>query len=157
MRSRIDRLGCAPRALIALAHTAIATTSCVALNCVGTRSYNHTHRLRLEKLLCLGLSRSPNGFLKVLLDPGGGLTSETAARRFQKQNSRYETVSEVKRLKIYNGYMLYVTAIPQRTQVVAGQSQRFYSGVGIFNWYGIISVRLLRSCVSRRPPLNQGG
>jgi hypothetical protein len=49
-----------------------------------THSYNHTHRLRLEKLLCLGLSRSPNGFLKVLLDPGGGLTSETAARRFQK-------------------------------------------------------------------------
>ena len=82
-----------------------------------THSYNHTHRLRLEKLLCLGLSRSPNGFLKVLLDPGGGLTSETAARWFQKQNGRYETVSEVKRLKIYNGYMLCVTAIPQRTQV----------------------------------------
>ena len=97
-----------------------------------TYFYNHARRLRLEKLLCLGLSRSPNGFLKVLLDPGGGLTSETA-----------DTI--------------YVTAIPQRTQVVAGQSQRFYSGVGIFNWYGIISVRLLRSCVSRRPPLNQGG
>ena len=35
----MDRLGCAPRALIALAHTAIATTSCVALNCVGTDYY----------------------------------------------------------------------------------------------------------------------
>jgi hypothetical protein len=41
----------------------------------------------------------------VLLDPGGGFTSETAARRFQKSNGRYETVLEVKRLQIYNGYM----------------------------------------------------
>jgi hypothetical protein len=47
-------------------------------------NYNHAHRLRLEKLLLLELSRSPNGFFKVLLDPGGGFTSETAARRFQK-------------------------------------------------------------------------
>jgi hypothetical protein len=44
-----------------------------------TYFYNHAHRLRLEKLLYLELSRSPNGFLKVLLDPGGGFTSETAA------------------------------------------------------------------------------
>jgi hypothetical protein len=36
-----------------------------------TYFYNHAHRLRLEKLLYLELSRSPNGFLKVLLDPGG--------------------------------------------------------------------------------------
>jgi hypothetical protein len=59
------------------------------------------------------------------------------------------TVSEAKRLQIYNGY---VTAIPQRPAgtvkvsvrvynnghlmaVAAGQSQRVYSGVGIFNWY----------------------
>jgi hypothetical protein len=41
----------------------------------------------------------------VLLDPGGGFTSETAARRFQKRNGRYETVSEVKRLQIYSGYI----------------------------------------------------
>jgi hypothetical protein len=34
-------------------------------------------------------------------DAGGRFASETAARRFQKQNGRYETVSEVKRLKIY--------------------------------------------------------
>jgi hypothetical protein len=67
--------------------------------------YNHAHRLRLEKLLYLELSRSPNGFLKALLDPGGGFNSETAARRFQKGNGRYETVSEVKRLKFYNGFM----------------------------------------------------
>ena len=40
----------------------------------------------------------------MLLDPGGGFTSETAARRFQKRNGRYETVPEVKRLQIYNRY-----------------------------------------------------
>jgi hypothetical protein len=39
--------------------------------------YDHARRLRLEKLLCLELSRSPNGFFFVLLDPGGGFTSET--------------------------------------------------------------------------------
>jgi hypothetical protein len=33
---------------------------------------------RLEKLLCLELSRSPNGFFKALVDPGGGFRSETA-------------------------------------------------------------------------------
>ena len=73
-----------------------------------TYFYNHAHRLRLEKLLYLELSRSPNGFFiffKVLLDPGGGFDSEIAARRFQKRNDRYETVSEVKQLQIYNGYM----------------------------------------------------
>jgi hypothetical protein len=43
--------------------------------------------------------------LKPLLDPdpGGGFTSETAARRFQKRNDRYVTVSEVKRLQVYDG------------------------------------------------------
>ena len=48
---------------------------------------------------------------------------------------------------------LYVTAIPQRTQVsvrvyhngyvravTAGQSQRFNSGVGVFNWYYYLSL-----------------
>jgi hypothetical protein len=49
-----------------------------------TYFYNHARRLRLEKLLCLELSRSSNGFLKPLLDPGGGFTSETAARRFSE-------------------------------------------------------------------------
>jgi hypothetical protein len=29
-----------------------------------------------------GVSRSPNGFLKPLLDPGGGFTSETAVTKF---------------------------------------------------------------------------
>ena len=48
-----------------------------------TYFYNPAHRLRLEKLLYLELSRSSNGFFKPLLDPGGGFTSETAARRFQ--------------------------------------------------------------------------
>jgi hypothetical protein len=46
--------------------------------------YNHAHRLRLEKLLCLEPSRSSNGFFKPLLDPDDGFTSETAERRFQK-------------------------------------------------------------------------
>ena len=49
-----------------------------------TYFYNHAHRLRLEKLLCLELSRSSNGFFQALLDPGGGFTSETAARRSRK-------------------------------------------------------------------------
>jgi hypothetical protein len=49
-----------------------------------TYFYNHAHRLRLEKLLCIELSRSSNGFLKPLLDPGDDFTSETAERRFQK-------------------------------------------------------------------------
>jgi hypothetical protein len=49
-----------------------------------THFYNHARRPRLEKLLCLELSRSLSGYLKVLLDPGGGFASETAARRFQK-------------------------------------------------------------------------
>jgi hypothetical protein len=40
-----------------------------------TYFYNHAHRLRLEKLLYIELSRSPNGFFKPLLDPGGGFTS----------------------------------------------------------------------------------
>jgi hypothetical protein len=30
------------------------------------------------------VSRNPNGYSKQLLDPGGGFTSETAKRRFQK-------------------------------------------------------------------------
>jgi hypothetical protein len=42
--------------------------------------YNHARRLRLEKLLYLELSRSSNGFFKVLLGPGGGFTSETAVQ-----------------------------------------------------------------------------
>jgi hypothetical protein len=58
--------------------------------------YNHAHRLRLEKLLYLRveLSRSPSGYFKQLLDPGGSFTSETAARLFQKRSVRYVTVSE---------------------------------------------------------------
>jgi hypothetical protein len=47
-----------------------------------TNFYNHARRLRLKKLLYIELSRSSNGYFKPLLDPGGGFTSETAARRF---------------------------------------------------------------------------
>jgi hypothetical protein len=46
--------------------------------------YNHAHRPHFEKLLYVGLSRSPNGHFKPLLDPGGRFISETAARWFQK-------------------------------------------------------------------------
>jgi hypothetical protein len=60
-----------------------------------TYFYNHAHRLLLAKLLYIELSRSFNRYFKPLLDPGGGFTSEAAARRFQKQNVRYVTVSEV--------------------------------------------------------------
>jgi hypothetical protein len=49
--------------------------------------------------------RSPNGYFKPLLDPGGGFTSKTAVRWFQKRNGRYETVSELKRLKMHSGYV----------------------------------------------------
>jgi hypothetical protein len=51
-----------------------------------TYFYNHVHRLRLEKLLYVELSRSSNGYFKPRLDPGGGFASETDA-----------AVSEVKR------------------------------------------------------------
>ena len=46
--------------------------------------YNHAHRLRLDKLLYVELSRSSNGHFKPLPDPDGGFTSETAGRRFRK-------------------------------------------------------------------------
>jgi hypothetical protein len=50
-----------------------------------TYFYNHARRLRLEKLLCLKLSRSPNGFFKVpyfwIQDPGGGFRSKTAVTK----------------------------------------------------------------------------
>jgi hypothetical protein len=46
--------------------------------------YNHAHRLRLEKLSYIEVSRSPSGYFKPLLDPDGGFNSETAVRRFQK-------------------------------------------------------------------------
>ena len=48
-----------------------------------TYIYNHTHSPRLEKLLYTGLSRSPSGYFKQLLGPGGrfahdGFRSKTA-------------------------------------------------------------------------------
>ena len=46
-----------------------------------THFYNHAHSLRLEKLLYLEPSRSPNGFFKPLLDPGGGFRSEMAVTK----------------------------------------------------------------------------
>jgi hypothetical protein len=61
-----------------------------------THFYNHAHRPRLEKLACLELSISPNGFV---------LSASGSRWRFQKRNGRHETASEVKRLQIYNGYV----------------------------------------------------
>jgi hypothetical protein len=53
--------------------------------------YNHAHRIRLEKLLYLELSRSPSGFFKALLwiqvavsllkPPHGGFRRETAVTK----------------------------------------------------------------------------
>ena len=89
-----------------------------------TYFYNHAHRLRLKKLLYLVLSRSPNGF------SGGGFTSETAARRFQKLNGRYETVSEVKRLQIYNDYIIFNGHSPTDTGVRSGVTVTVCNGRG---------------------------
>jgi hypothetical protein len=77
-----------------------------------TYFYNHAHRLRLEKLLYLEPSRSPNGFFKPLLDPDDGFNSETAERRrFQKLNGRFGSETDINLTAIYS------TDIPQRTQV----------------------------------------
>ena len=74
-----------------------------------TYFYNHAHRLRLEKLLYVELSRSSNGFFKPLLDSGGilllkpphgGLRSETVVTQpLQKRNG-------------YKFITVKVTAIP---------------------------------------------
>jgi hypothetical protein len=63
-----------------------------------TYFYNHARRLRLEKTIIDGASRSSNGYFKPLLDPGGRFRNETTV-------TSHETVSEVKRLQIYSGYM----------------------------------------------------
>jgi hypothetical protein len=107
---------------------------------------HHARRLHLEKLLHVGLSRSSNGHFKPLLDPGGGFTSETVALQFQKRNGRCVTVSEVKRLQIYSGYIVqrpfpnghkrpfgcngYVAAM------AVGQRQRLCSGVSVRMFIG---------------------
>ena len=58
-----------------------------ALGAFHTCFYNHARRLRLEKLLYIGVSRSPNGFFKcfwiqvavsLLKPPHGGYRSKTA-------------------------------------------------------------------------------
>jgi hypothetical protein len=93
------------------------------LNQFYTYSYIHAHRLRLEKLLYLGLSRTYNGFLKPLLDPDGGFNSETAERRFRNLNGRYTAISELK-WPLHGGFggetdknltAIYLTDILQQT------------------------------------------
>jgi hypothetical protein len=52
--------------------------------------HGHARRLRLEKLLCLGLSRSPSGHFTPLLDPGGGF--KTADLEFKwPSHGRFES------------------------------------------------------------------
>jgi hypothetical protein len=46
--------------------------------------YDHPSSLRLEKVSCIEISRSSNGYFKPLLNQSGGFASEIAARRFQK-------------------------------------------------------------------------
>jgi hypothetical protein len=46
-----------------------------------SHNYNHARRLRLKKLLHTELPRSPSGFFKPPLDPGGGFRSETAVTK----------------------------------------------------------------------------
>jgi hypothetical protein len=51
------------------------------------RGVLYIFRLRLEKLLYLELSTSPDGFFKPLVDTGGGFRIETAVTKpFQKRN-----------------------------------------------------------------------
>jgi hypothetical protein len=81
-----------------------------------TYFYNHARRLRLEKLSYIELSRSSDRYFKPLLDPDGGFTSLTTARRFHFFNHR-TAVSDGKRplrnrsgseaviIQTYNGYM----------------------------------------------------
>ena len=93
----------------------------------------------------------------LLLDPGGGFTSKnrrTAVSEVKRplplrtrNRVGSETVTNLQRLYICNGHspteksvrsgvtIMYVTAVA----VAAGQIQRFYSGVGIFNWYYLSS------------------
>ena len=70
-----------------------------------TYLYNHAHRLRLEKRLYLGPSKSSNGFLKLLLDPDGGFGYPKPPNGgFGREITKHLTA-------------IYLTEIPQRTQV----------------------------------------
>ena len=61
-----------------------------------TYFYNHAHRPHLEKLLYLGLSRTPSGFFNPLLDPGNRGDSETAARPLRNRGRfRSEAVTNL--------------------------------------------------------------
>jgi hypothetical protein len=114
-----------------------------------TYFYNHAHRLRLEKLLYLELSRSPNGFFLVLLDPGGGFTSETAAR-----NGRYETVSEV------NGHSPMDTSVCSGVTVIQRPWPLAKGNGFILVWgslAGIISVRPIEDIGPRGSTSKHGG
>jgi hypothetical protein len=72
--------------------------------------YNHARRLQL---LSLELSiEAPAGFVK---------NRTSGSRwRFQKRNGRDVTVSEVKRLKVYNGYGICNGHFPADTVVRSG-------------------------------------
>jgi hypothetical protein len=86
--------------------------------------YNHAHRPRLENLLCTKLPRSSSGYFKPLLDPGGGFTSKTAARRFQKRGG-YKFNSCMSR-PFPNGQNYPPGCNGYVTAMAVGQRQRLY-------------------------------
>jgi hypothetical protein len=61
----------APRVFCTSATSTFIQHSSLTPGAFCTCFYNHAQRLRLEKLLYLELSRSPNGFFKPVMDPGG--------------------------------------------------------------------------------------
>jgi hypothetical protein len=80
--------------------------------------------------------------VSLLKPPHGGFRSETAVTKPFQKRSRYKFITA-----ICNGHYPTDTSvcsgvtviIPTVTAVAAGQSQRLYSGMGIFNWYYLSS------------------
>jgi hypothetical protein len=72
-------------------------------------SVNPARRVRLENFLYLELSRSSNGYFKVLLDRR---TAVSEVKRALRKRFGSGTATNLQRLG-----NLYATAIPQRTQV----------------------------------------
>jgi hypothetical protein len=115
-----------------------------------TRFYNHAHCLRLEKLLYIELSRSPSGYFKPLLDPGGGFRSETALTKpFRKWNG-YKFIAVV-----CNGHSPADTGVRSGVTVMAvGQRQRLYHILVSGCLTGIILVPLPGHFGAQGPNLN---
>jgi hypothetical protein len=92
---------------------------------ISTVLYNYARRLRLEKLLYLGLSKSPNGFfnhfwnqvaVSLLKPPHGGFRSETAVtklfRKWNGYNENFTTAMSVSFIQVRPpGYFLNISII----------------------------------------------